>query len=151
MRYAKRYRQISLWTAVDAGMSQGSISRADFTYNFDGLTGSPNPGTQLTPATSIGASGQDNWFLSAGPTTPPVVRNDPQTGFSGNYLTSVVTPNGGNTSDTVVSTRLAPTSGWVPAGFATCSNSMAEVGPGLVNSSADRHRRVEAIWVGAWL
>src|SRR5438046_1746777 len=83
--------------ATSAMLGFTEASRADFSYNFDGLsTGAliANPGT--------GTVGQDNWVMASGVT--PIVHNEPVTGFSGNYITSTpAIPSNGQDS---ISTRV---------------------------------------------
>ena len=72
MRSAKLYRAIS---ATAAMLAFSATSRADFSYNFDNLTGTPNPGTPLVGSSTVGTVGQDNWIHTSG-TQVPTVRND---------------------------------------------------------------------------
>src|SRR5437870_9548108 len=101
MRTAKLYRAIS---ATAAMLTLSATSRADFSYNFDNLTGSPNPGTPLVGSSTVGTVGQDNWIHTSG-TQVPTVRNDPLTGFNGNYLTSATATQTSAATD-AIETRL---------------------------------------------
>ena len=131
-RSAKLYRAISVTSAM---LAFTSVSRADFSYDFDLLSGSASPGTPLVGgSTFAGTVGQDNWILTSGAT--PQVRDDPVTGLGGNYITSTAAiPTSG--FDSIV-TRLNPGAGSLgidaSSGFATFQFD-GMVGPGYVNAS----------------
>jgi hypothetical protein len=125
---AKLYRAIS---ATSAMLAFTSVALAEFNYNFDGLSGSPNPGTPLVgSSTFAGTVGQDNWILTMG--TTGQVRSDPPTAFSNNYLSATAAmPTSGFDG---IFTRLGDNLGLnVSSGFATFQFD-GLVGPGYVNS-----------------
>lgn len=128
MRNAKRYQVLS---AVTALLALQGTSRGDFSYNFDNLNGTGSPGTPLIgSSTTLGTVGQDNWVIASGAT--PQVRNDPPTGFSGNYVTATpAIPTNGMDS---IFTRVGDNLGLSSTGYAVFQFD-GTVGPGYVNST----------------
>jgi hypothetical protein len=137
MRSDKRFE----WAIASVAISlvAAANSHADFSYNFDNLIGSPTPGTTLAGPT-VGAVGQDSWAHTSGP-SPAVVRNEPLTGFSGNYLRSTLADATTTTQD-AIATRWNGSSLGLNQQFATLQADIL-VGVGGQGATAPIYRRSE--------
>ena len=124
MRRNRMLFQAICGTTAMLGFTEAS--RADFSYNFDGLS----TGALIGSSPATGTVGQDNWVMASGVT--PIVHNEPVTGFSGNYITSTpAIPANGQDS---ISTRVGSNLGLNSSGFATFQFD-GLLGPGYQNAS----------------
>ena len=142
----KRYAEREKISGTFIGCGTACFARDKprrFSYNFDGLTGSPNPGTPLVGgSTFAGTVGQDNWVNTMGTTAQ--VRSDPPAPFSGNYLAPTVAIPANGFDD--ILTRVGDNLG-LGSQYATFQFD-GLVGPGYVNTAGTTVARRSEIMPG---